>query len=96
MRLEWVPILVSMKIFAFLKERLQSHVNEWIEDGYQGGGGGGGGDGVGKEVLIISILLALPTYVMSTLFLPLETCENLANAIAQLWWSPNHPKRGVH
>ena len=50
----------------------------------------------GKEVLIKSILLALPTYVMSTFLLPLEICENLASAIAQFWWSSNPPKRGIH
>ncbi|WZZ34229.1 hypothetical protein YC2023_017630 [Brassica napus] len=50
----------------------------------------------GKEVMIKSILLALPTYVMSTFLLPLEICENLASAIAQFWWSSNPPKRGIH
>ncbi|XP_013632788.1 PREDICTED: uncharacterized mitochondrial protein AtMg00310-like [Brassica oleracea var. oleracea] len=33
---------------------------------------------------------------MSTLLLQLETCENLANAIAQFWWSLNLPKRDIH
>ena len=50
----------------------------------------------GKEVLIKYILLALPTYVMSSFLLPLEICENLASAIAQFWWSSNPPKRGIH
>ena len=40
--------------------------------------------------------MELPTYVMSTLLLQLETCENLANAIAQFWWSLNLPKRDIH
>ena len=46
--------------------------------------------------MIKSILLTLPTYVMSTFLLPLEICENLASAIAQFWWSSNPPKRGIH
>lgn len=46
----------------------------------------------GKEVLIKFILLALPTYIMSTLLLPLETSDNLASAIAQFWWSSNPQK----
>ena len=49
----------------------------------------------GKEVLIKSILLALPTYVMSTFMLLLEICENLASAIAQFWWSSNPTKRRI-
>ena len=50
----------------------------------------------GKEVLIKSILLALPTYVMSSFLLPLAICENLASDIAQFWWSSTSPKRGIH
>ena len=75
------------KLFAFLKDKLMHSVNEWIYRWLSKGG---------KEVLIKSILLALPTYVMSTFLLPLETCENLARAIAQFWWSSNLPKRRIH
>ena len=50
----------------------------------------------GNEVLIKSTLLALPTYVISSFLLPLEICENLASVIAQIWWSSNPPKRGIH
>lgn len=50
----------------------------------------------GKEFLIKSILLPLPTYAMSTFLLPLEICENLTSAIAQFWWNSNPLKRGIH
>ena len=46
--------------------------------------------------MIKSILLALPTYVMSIFLLLLEILENPASAIAQFWWSSNPPKRGIH
>ncbi|XP_048620311.1 uncharacterized protein LOC106408459 [Brassica napus] len=75
------------KLFAFLKDKLMHRVNGWTGRWLSKGG---------KEVLIKSILLALPTYVMSNFLLPLEICENLANAIAQFWWSSNPPKRGIH
>ncbi|XP_048593487.1 uncharacterized protein LOC125576967 [Brassica napus] len=75
------------KLFAFLKDKLMHRVNGWTGRWLSKGG---------KEVLIKSILLALPTYVMSTFLLPLEICENLASAIAQFWWSSNPPKRGIH
>lgn len=51
---------------------------------------------VGKEILIKSILLALPTYVMYSFLLPMEICENLASVIAQFWCSSNPPKRWIH
>ncbi|XP_048593215.1 uncharacterized protein LOC106393995 [Brassica napus] len=75
------------KLFAFLKDKLMHRVNGWTGRWLSKGG---------KEVLIKSILLALPTYVMSTFLLPLETSESLASAIAQFWWSSNPPKRGIH
>ncbi|XP_056846710.1 uncharacterized protein LOC130497708 [Raphanus sativus] len=75
------------KLFAFLKDKLMHRVNGWTGRWLSKGG---------KEVLIKSILLALPTYVMSTFILPLEICENIASAIAQFWWSSNPPKRGIH
>ncbi|XP_013624943.1 PREDICTED: uncharacterized protein LOC106331160 [Brassica oleracea var. oleracea] len=75
------------KLFAFLKKKLMHRVNGWTGRWMSKGG---------KEVLIKSILLALPTYVMSTFLLPLEICENLASAIAQFWWRKNPPKRGIH
>ena len=75
------------KLFAFLKDKLMHRVNGWTGRWFSKGG---------KEVLIKSILLALPTYVMSTFLLSLEICENVASAIAQFWWSSNPPKRGIH
>ncbi|XP_013614584.1 PREDICTED: uncharacterized protein LOC106320769 [Brassica oleracea var. oleracea] len=75
------------KLFAFLKEQLLHRVNGWTGRWLSKGG---------KEVLIKSILLALPTYVMFSFLLPLEICENLASAITQFWWSLNPPKRGIH
>ena len=75
------------KLFAFLKDRLQNKVNGWTSRWLTNGG---------KEVLIKSILFGLPTYVMSTFLLPLETCENLASTIAKFGWSSNRPKRGIY
>ena len=75
------------KFFAFLKDKLMHKVNGWTCRRLSKGG---------KEVLIKSILPALPTYVMSTFLLPLEICENLASVIAQFWWSSNPPKRRIH
>lgn len=73
----------KMKLFVFLKERLQNQVNGWTCRQLTKGE---------KEVLTKSILLALPTYVISIVQLSLKTCENLASAIAHMQWSSNLPK----
>ena len=67
---------LNEKLFAFLKEKLQSQINGWTWRWLSRGG---------KEVMIKSIFLVLPTYVMSILLVLLETCENLANDILQFW-----------
>ena len=64
------------KLFVFLKDKLMHRVNGWTCGWLSQGE---------KEVLMKSILLALPTYAMSTFLLPLEICENLASAIAKFW-----------
>lgn len=50
----------------------------------------------GRRFFIKSIAIVLATYVISNFLLQLDICENLASAIAQLWWSSNPPKRGMH
>ena len=64
------------KLFAFLKDKLINRVNGWTGRWLSKGR---------KKILIKSILLAFPTYVMSTFLLSLEICEKLASAIAQFW-----------
>lgn len=59
------------KLFAYLKDILRNKVNgrigRWLSRR--------------KKVLITSILLVFPTYVMYSFLVPLEICESLASAI---------------
>lgn len=55
-------------LFVFLKDKLDHRINGWSRR-WLGKGG--------KEILIKTIALALPTYVMSTVLLPLEICDKL-------------------
>ncbi|CAA7045965.1 unnamed protein product [Microthlaspi erraticum] len=75
------------KLFAYIKERLQNRVNGWRSKWLSKGG---------KEILIKSVALALPTYVMSSFLLPLEVCDQLTSAIARFWWSSDAERRGIH
>jgi hypothetical protein len=40
----------------------------------------------GKEVLIKSVLQAIPTYVMSVFKLPAGLCEEYMQLIRKFWW----------
>lgn len=49
----------------------------------------------GKEILIKSVLQALPQYVMMCWKLPISLCKCISNIISKFWWSSSG-KRGIH
>lgn len=50
----------------------------------------------GKEVLIKTIIQAIPTYIMSIGKLPKTFCDKLTATAIRFWWSNNGNKRGIH
>lgn len=65
-------------ILGFLKEKLYSKIRSW--------------DGKhivrsGKEVLIKSVVQALPTYAMNVLLLPLEITRDIEKSLSKFWWN---------
>ena len=77
----------KVQVFGFVQERLNSRVNGWTFRFFTKGG---------KEVIIKSVITALPNHVMSVYRLPKATVKNLTGAVAQFWWSPGGSTRGMH
>ncbi|KAJ1415409.1 Zinc finger, CCHC-type [Sesbania bispinosa] len=50
----------------------------------------------GKEVLIKSVLQAIPTYAMSILKFPKRICDQICSAVAKFWWKSSGSGRGMH
>ncbi|KAK8368934.1 hypothetical protein V6Z12_A01G077000 [Gossypium hirsutum] len=50
----------------------------------------------GKEVFIKAILQAIPTYTMSCFLLPMTTCYEMEQLMANFWWKKGKGKRGIH
>lgn len=50
----------------------------------------------GKEVLIKSVVQAIPSYAMACFALPKRFCDKLNSYISNFWWSGNPENRGVH
>lgn len=70
--------------FAFVQERLQDRINAWSAKFLSN---------VGKEVMIKSVAMALPTYVMSCFRLSKSITTKLSSAVAMEYkWST---KRGA-
>ena len=49
-----------------------------------------------KEVIIKSVITALPNNLMYVYRLPKAIIKKLTSAIAQFWWSPGGSRRGMH
>ena len=63
--------------FKYLKDRLWSKVEGWIERTMST---------AGKEVLVTSIAQAVPVFSMSCFKLPRGLCENINMLIRKFWW----------
>lgn len=50
----------------------------------------------GKEILIKSMITAIPTYVMSIFKLPKTWCAEINTMIADFWWVRTNEGRKIH
>jgi hypothetical protein len=50
----------------------------------------------GKEILLKSVVQAIPIYIMSCFRIPISTCERMRQAVADYWWGREDGKRKVH
>jgi hypothetical protein len=76
----------TMGVFKYLKDRMWSRVEGWMEKCLSAGG---------KEVLIKTVAQALATYSMSCFRLPKGLCEHLTSLIRNFWWGSKDAKRRV-
>ena len=50
----------------------------------------------GNETMLKSVIRAIPTYVMSCFQLPVATCEEMREVIANYWWGFKDGKRKMY
>ncbi|XP_073353989.1 uncharacterized protein [Aegilops tauschii subsp. strangulata] len=70
--------------FKFLKDRLWSKIQGWIEKTLST---------AGKEVLVKSVAQAVPVFSMSCFKLPRGLCEHLNMLIRKFWWGSKDGRR---
>lgn len=73
--------------FKYLKDRLWSKVQGWIESTLSS---------AGKEVLVKSVAQAVLVFSMSCFKLPRGLCEHLNMLIRKFWWGSNEGMGGSH
>ena len=51
---------------------------------------------VGREILIKTVVQAIPTYTMSCFKLPLGLCHDIESLIRKFWWGQRGERRKIH
>ncbi|PNX96867.1 ribonuclease H, partial [Trifolium pratense] len=84
-----LPSMIGRKkrdVFAFIKDRLWKRINSWR---------GRALSRAGKEVMIKSVLQAIPSYVMSIYLLPDATINEIERMLNSFWWGGRASNQGI-
>ncbi|XP_075515386.1 putative mitochondrial protein AtMg00310 [Primulina tabacum] len=73
--------------FKYLKDRVIQRIQGWGNKWFSSGG---------KEILIKSILQAIPIFAMSCFKIPTWICEDIEQECANFWWGVENGKRKLH
>jgi hypothetical protein len=75
-------------VFAFIKNRVWKKINSWSSKCLSK---------AGREVMIKSVLQAIPSYVMSIFLLPATIISSIEKMMNSFWWGSGGPNsRGIH
>lgn len=77
----------KVSILSYLKENLNKRIHGWQMKFLSP---------AGKEVLLKTVAMALPTYTMSCFLLRKTVCKQIMSALADFWWRNNQESRGMH
>uniref|UniRef100_A0A803P4Z4 Reverse transcriptase n=1 Tax=Cannabis sativa TaxID=3483 RepID=A0A803P4Z4_CANSA len=67
---------LKKQVFHYLKDKIWNHLNNWKHKVFSKGG---------KEVLLKSVIQAIPTYTMACFRLSIATCHSLESIMANFW-----------
>ncbi|KAL3720476.1 hypothetical protein ACJRO7_005314 [Eucalyptus globulus] len=75
------------EMFAWILARVNMKLEGWKEKFLSK---------VGKEILIKTVVQALPHYAMSIFKIPVSICGAIEKRIAVFWWKQNEARKGIH
>lgn len=85
-----LPLVIGRsgkQIFRFIKEKVSKKISnrkkKFLSD-------------VGKEVILKSIVQAMPVYSISWFKIPNGVCREMTKMTARFWWSKGEKDNGIH
>ena len=75
------------QVFNFVQDRVWKKLKGWKEKFLSI---------TGREVLIKSVVQAIPMYVMSCFLLLMGLCEHIESMISKFWWGSKQGERKIH
>ncbi|XP_057444610.1 uncharacterized protein LOC130736850 [Lotus japonicus] len=75
------------RIFHFVKDRVWKNLKGWKEKFLSR---------AGREVLIKSVVQAIPSYVMSCFILPDDLCADIDRMVSKFFWGGDPSRQGLH
>lgn len=72
---------------SFIKDKVAKRVNSWKRNFLSFRG---------REVMIKSVISAIPAYIMNCFKLPLRTCRELDAMVSNFWWGQNKEGGKIH
>jgi hypothetical protein len=72
--------------FAYIKDRIWRKINSWRSRPLSK---------AGKEVMIKSVLQAIPSYVMSIYIIPDATVNDIEKMLNSFWWGGDNNNKGI-
>ncbi|XP_072054209.1 uncharacterized mitochondrial protein AtMg00310-like [Arachis hypogaea] len=75
------------KALTWIEEKVMNKLEGWKEKLL---------NQTGKEILIKSVIQAIPAYVMNVVMLPKNFCQRICARIAKFWWASSGKDKGVH
>ncbi|KAL5544504.1 hypothetical protein UlMin_008288 [Ulmus minor] len=73
--------------FGYIRDKVVKKLQGWKEMFFSQGG---------KEILIKSVVQAIPTYIMSCFIIPYGIIREIESACARFWWGTTPDHKRVH
>lgn len=75
------------EMLHYIQEKMKSRFHGWYSRYLSAGG---------KEVILKSVAMAMPVFVMSVFKLPKLICQNLTIAVMNFWWNSQKGRNKMH